>query len=127
MLVMRTTEDPTDPVSKLVGAQQTLGLDHLPFAVNPFGFDGVQPRALLGQQTAHDPHAFAALFDLAVMFSEPAPDLAAYVPGGIVPDEQQNLPAKSFEHFATPRKESARYPTHGSTIHEPDPRLIELR
>src|SRR4051794_1665998 len=127
MLVMRTTEDPTDPLGKLVGAQQTLGLDHLPFAVNPFGFDGVQPRALLGQQTAYDPHAFTALFDLAVMFSEPAPDLAAYDPTASVPHEQQTLPAKSFEHSATPLEESGRYPTHGSPAHDPDPPLSELR
>ncbi len=37
MLVIRTTEDPTDPVGEFISAQQTLGLDHFALAVNPFG------------------------------------------------------------------------------------------
>src|SRR5215204_1745570 len=127
MLVMRTTEDPTDPVGKLVSAQQTLWLDHLPLAAHPLRLYGVQPRALLGQKTAYDSHSFAALSDLAVVPADPAPELAAYVPAGVVPDEEQNLLADSFELFATPPKESGRYPTDGPTIHEPDPRLFELR
>src|SRR3712207_5031280 len=127
MLIMRTTEDPTDPVGELISAQQTVGLYHLPLAVRPLRLDGVQPRTLLGQKTAYDPHSFAAVSDLAVVPSEPSSDLAAYVPAGVVPDEKQNLLASRFEHFATPIKESGRYPTHGSPIHEPQPRLVKLR
>jgi hypothetical protein len=37
MLVLRTTEDPTDPVGELVSAKQTVGLDHLALAVVHFG------------------------------------------------------------------------------------------
>src|SRR5215204_612507 len=44
MLVMRTTEDPTNPLGELVSAKQTLRLDHFSLAVNPFGLYGVQPR-----------------------------------------------------------------------------------
>ncbi len=54
MLVMGTTENPANPVGELVGAQQTVGLDHSTLAVNPFGLYRVQPRALLGQQAAYD-------------------------------------------------------------------------
>ncbi len=67
MLVMRATENPANPLGKLVGAEQPLELDHLALAVDPLlGLYGVQPRALLGQQTAYDPHSSfaAALFDL---------------------------------------------------------------
>src|SRR5215211_2321579 len=126
MLVMRTTENPAYPIGEFVGAKEPVGLDHLALAVNPFGFYGVQPRALLGQKAAYDPHSFAAAFDLAVVLAEPSSDLAAYVPGSVVPDEEQNLPAKSFKLFATPLEESGRYPTDGPTIHEPEPRLIKL-
>src|SRR5215207_2582092 len=127
MLVMRTTEDPTDPVGKLVSAQQTVGLDHLPLAVHPLGLYGVQPRALLRQKAAYDPHPFAALLDSAVMFSEPAPEFAAYVPAGVVPDEEQNLLANCFELLSAPSEKLSRYPAHGPTIHEPQPRLVEFR
>ena len=50
MLVMRTTEDPTDPIGKLIRAQQTVGFDHFALAMNPFGLYRIQPRALLGQR-----------------------------------------------------------------------------
>ncbi len=87
MLIMRTTEDPTDPIGERIGAQQSAGLDHFALAMNPFGLYGVQPRTLLlGQKAAYDPHSsFAiALFDLAVMFAQPASDLAAsYVPARV--------------------------------------------
>src|SRR5215204_5409205 len=51
MLVMRTTEDPANPLGKLVSAQQTLGLEHFSLAVNPLGLYGVKPRTLLGHKT----------------------------------------------------------------------------
>lgn len=126
MLVMRTAEDPANPVGKFVSTQETVGLDHLALAVDPFGLYGVQPWTLLGQKTAHDPYAFATLFDPAVVLTEPAPDLLGDMPARVVPDQEQGLLAKSFEFFGTPRKESGRYAAHGPTIHEPQPRLIEL-
>src|SRR5215213_4483394 len=129
MLVMRTTEDPAGPIGELVSAQQAVGLDHLPLAMNPFGLDGVQPRAPLGQKAAYDPHSCATLFDLAVVPAEPSSDLtASYVPAGVVPDEEQDLLlANRFELLGTPRKEPSRYPAHRPAIHEPQPRPIELR
>src|SRR5215211_6707682 len=129
LVIMGTAEDPTGPVGKLVSAQKTVGLYHLPLAVHPLRLDGVQPRALFGQKAAYDPHSSFAVapFDLAVVLAEPSSYLAAYVPACVVPDEEQNLLAKSFEHFATPLEELGRYPAHGPTIHESRPRLIELR
>src|SRR5215208_2962955 len=126
MLVMRTIEDPTDPVGKLVSAQESVGFDHLPLAVYPFGLDGVQPRILLGQQTAYDPHPLAALLDSAIMSSEPAPELPGDMPTCVVPDQEQDLLAYSFELLATPGEELGRYGTHGPPIHESQPCLIKL-
>src|SRR5215203_1486615 len=93
MLVMRTTEDPTDSVGEFISTQQPIGLDHLALAVYPFGLYGVQPRTLFRQKAAYDPHSSfaAALLNLTVMFSEPSSHLAAYVPGSVVPDENQHL------------------------------------
>src|SRR5215204_326461 len=99
MLVMRTTKDPADPVGEFVGAQQTVELDNFSFPMNPLGLYGVQPRALLGQEAAHYPHSgFApALFDSAVMFSEPSSELLGDVPACVVPDEKKGLFANPFE------------------------------
>jgi hypothetical protein len=81
MLVVRTTEDPAYPICKFISSQKTVGFYDLALCVYPLGLDGVQPRTLLRKKATHDPYPFAALLDfLAVMFSEPAPDLTAYVP-----------------------------------------------
>ena len=77
MLVMRTIEDPTNPLGKLIGSQQPVGLDHFSLAVYPLGFYGVEPRTLLGHKAAYDPHSLCALFDFSVVRSEPASDLPA--------------------------------------------------
>ena len=37
MLVMRTTEDPTDPIRKLISSPQTVGFDDLALGVYPLG------------------------------------------------------------------------------------------
>src|SRR3712207_9323982 len=83
---MRTTENPAYPLGKLVSAKHSVGLYHLALAMHPFGLDRVEPRALLGQKAAHDPHPSPALLDLSVVFLEPSSHLAAYVPGSVVPD-----------------------------------------
>jgi|SRR5215210_7458735 len=49
MLVVRTTENPADPICELISAKQSLGLCDLAFAVDPAGLDCVEPRALGGQ------------------------------------------------------------------------------
>ena len=72
---MSTAENPTDPIRQLISAEQAIGLYHFSLAVDPLRLYGIQPRTLLGQKAAYDPHSFAALFDLTVMFPEPAPDL----------------------------------------------------
>src|SRR5215207_1408093 len=126
MLVMRTIEDPTDPLGQLVSAQKTVGLDYLPLAVHPLRLDGVQPRALLGQQTAYDPHSLAALSDLAVVLAEPAPELFGDVPARVVPDQKQDLLTHRFELLGAPSEKLSRYTAHGPTIYKPDPRLFKL-
>jgi hypothetical protein len=75
MLVMWTIEDTTKPVGELVSFRQPLGLDHFALAVYPLGLYGVQPRTLLGQKAAYDPHSTATVFDSAVILAEPASDL----------------------------------------------------
>src|SRR5215210_2170028 len=51
MLVMRTTENLTDPVGELVSTEQPVGFCNLALAVNPLGLYGVKPRTLLGHKT----------------------------------------------------------------------------
>jgi hypothetical protein len=128
MLVMRTSEYPAYSIRKLVGSEQPLWLDHLALAVYPLGLYGVEPRALLRKQAAHDPHpSFAsALLDPAVVLTQPAPELFGDVPRGVVPDEEQDLLAKSLESLGAPPKELGRYGTYGPSVHKSQPRIADL-
>src|SRR3712207_6801339 len=126
MLVTRTIEEPAHPLGKFVCSEESVWLDDLALRVNPFRLDGVQPRTLLRKQTTHDPHPKAALLDAAVVLAEPPPDLLRDVPTRVVPDEQQNLLSGRLELFQDPLEEPRRYGTHRPSVHEPQPRLIEL-
>src|ERR671933_622047 len=49
------------------------------------------------------------------------------MPAGVVPDEEQDLLTDRFELLTTPSEKPSRYPAEGPTIHEPEPRVVELR
>jgi hypothetical protein len=64
MLVMRTTEDPTDPIRKLISSKQSVGFDDLALGVYPLGLYDVEPRTtLLRKKATYDPHSIAAFLD----------------------------------------------------------------
>src|SRR5215210_7990388 len=103
MLVVKTTERPEHPVGQFIRAQQSIELHDLALAMNPFGLDGVQPRALLRQKATDDPYPTAALLDFSIVFAEPSSDLPGDVPACVVPDEKKGLLAKSFEQRRSPQ------------------------
>src|SRR5437764_2096452 len=74
------------PLPKLGGGELTIRLDHGPFAVHPLGLDRVRPRAL-ARRAADQQAAAAGALDPAVVGPDPGADLAADVPGGVVPDQ----------------------------------------
>src|ERR671911_668531 len=125
MLVMRATEHPAHPLGELVRSQEAVGLYDLALGVDPLGLDGVQPRTLLRKQATDDPHALAALLDAAVVFPEPPSHLFRDMPARVVPDEDEELLAKSFELLEAPRKQPRRYRRNRPSVHEPDPRFID--
>jgi hypothetical protein len=127
VLVMRTVEDPTDSLGQFVSCEQPVGLYNLALAVNPLGLHRVEPRALLGQQAAYDPHSGATAFDFPVVRGDPLSDLFRDVPGSVVPDQYPNPLARRLKPLATPREKAGRYAAYRTTIHEAQPHLLELR
>src|SRR5215208_2900784 len=114
MLVVRTSKCRAYSVGQLIGTKQTVGFDHFSLAMYPFGLHSVEPRALLGQQTADDPHSLLlALFQSPVAPTDPPSDLPAYVPTCVVPDQHQHLLADGGQLLAAP-------------LHKAQPRIFEL-
>src|SRR5688500_4118251 len=127
MLVVRTIEGSTHSSGQLVSREQSIGLDYLALAMNPLGLHRIEPRALLGQQTSDDPHPlYLALFQSPVVGTDPAPDLPAYVPAGVVPDQYPHSVAQSLKLLAAPLQKARGYTAHRTTVHKAQPRLFEL-
>src|SRR5215210_647235 len=127
MLVVRTSKHRTDSLGPLISTEQTVGFDHFSLAMNPLGLHRIEPRALLGQQATDDPHPFLlALFQSSVAPTDPAANLAAYVPACVVPDQHQNLLAQSLKLLAAPLQKERGYSAHRAAVHKAQPRLFEL-
>src|SRR5918995_3321077 len=127
MLVVRTSKCRAYSVGQLIGTKQTVGFDHFSLAMYPFGLHSVEPRALLGQQTADDPHPLLlALFQSPVALADPPSDLPAYVPTCVVPDQHQHLLADGCQLLAAPLQKARGYTAHRTTVHKAQPRIFEL-
>jgi hypothetical protein len=84
--------------------QQPFRFDDCPLAVHPLGLDRVEPRALTRQQAGDKADALSLRLDEAVVRPYPVAYLLAFVPRGIVPDQQQGLFAQCREFVAAPRE-----------------------
>src|SRR5918994_4359618 len=127
MLVVRTIEDRAYSCGQLISREQPVGLYDLALAMDPLGLHRVEPRTLLGQKAAYDPHSRAAVFDLTVVRGNPPSYLFGDVPGSVVPDQHPYPLACRLELLSAPRKEAGSYPAHGAAIYKAHPHLLELR
>lgn len=100
MLFIRTVEGITHTLGKLVRGEQAVSLHHSALAVQPFGFDGVEPGAFHGQIAHQYPHSVAIPFILhfVVVLSDPFPNLPANVPRRIVPHHHEHSLALPLSH-----------------------------
>src|SRR4029453_8091249 len=89
--------------------------------------DGVEPRALGGQGARYDSYPTASVLNFPVMGGDPASDLSALMPACVVPDKKQGLFAPRLEPLAAVPEEPRGYGAYRASIHEPKPRLFELR
>ena len=121
MLVVWPVEGHANALGQLLGAEQPVDLHHPAFAVHPLGLYRVELRALSEQQTAYNPHPPTALLDLSVMRADSGTHLLAYVPGSVVPNQNQNLLADPLELLAAPLQEAGGYGAHRTAIHEAQP------
>ena len=109
---------------QLLSRQEAVRFDHCPLAVDPLGFNRVEPGALAGQQTRQNADAAAGLLNLLVVSLDPAPNLLALMPGSIVPDQQQGRLALGGQPLTTPGQELRGDGTDGTTAHKPQQHLL---
>ncbi len=127
MRFIRTAKVGADPLLQLASSQQAVMLDHVALGMHPFGFNGIEPRTLRGQQERQNPHTLVRLFDLLVMLADPATNRLTLVPGGVIPDQEPVRLAFFEQALATPLQELGGDGAHRSASHEPQPGLRAVR
>src|SRR5947207_15808271 len=85
---MGTPIDRADTLDKFGRGQQAIWFHDLALAVQPLGFDRIEPGTLAGQQGTDEAHTLARALDLAVVLAHPVPPDLAVVPGGVGPNPQ---------------------------------------
>src|SRR6266705_2506321 len=88
MRFIRTSKVGTDPLSKLLSRQRAIVLNHVAFAMHPFGLNRIEPGTLRGQQERQNPNAFARLLHLLIVLANPGTNGLTLMPGGIIPDQE---------------------------------------
>ncbi len=124
MLFMSTIKGRTNPLCQLLSRQNAIWLNNPSLAMQPLGFNRVQPRTFDRQRTNQDTDPLTGRFDLAVMGSDPSPNRLTDVPGGIIPDQGQDRFAQGSPFGATPFQKLDGNGADGSTIDETQPHLF---
>src|SRR4051794_23456207 len=92
------------PLPKLLAGELARRLGHGPLAVRPAGLDRVQPRTLARQPADEETAPGAGGLDPPVVTLDPRADLAADVPGGVVPHQREDPYALGGELLGHPRR-----------------------
>jgi hypothetical protein len=114
----------TDALSKLPSGEQPVGFNHRTFAMHPFGFNGIEPRALLGQQERQNPNPFAHLFHVLIVLPDPQANLFADVPGRMIPNQQPGGFSHHCQTVGAPVEKLRGDPTDGTARPKTEPHLL---
>src|SRR6266849_10629510 len=104
MLFIRTIEGITDTLGKFMRGEQAISFHHPTLAMQPFGFNWVEPGAFDGQIARQYPHSVTSsfIFDLVVVLPDPLTDLFADMPGSIIPHQHEHSLAHLPQLMAAP-------------------------
>ena len=102
MRFMGTGKIGADPLRQLVGREQTSWFDNGPLAMDPLGFDRVEPRTLDWQLVHQQADSHSCSLDGLVMRTDPGADGLTDVPGRVVPDQDPDGHALLLESEAAP-------------------------
>src|SRR5690242_4955524 len=121
-----TVKVATDPLSHLLGGQEPGRFDDRSFAMDPLGFNRIQPRAFRRQETGQDAHTVPLLLDLPIVLANPGAHGTTEVPGGVIPDQQQHWHLPLFEPDTAPVQELGRDGTDRAALDKAQPDLLWL-
>ena len=116
----------TDPPGNLLGGEQSGWFHDRPFAMHPFGFNGIQPRAFDGEKADDDANTVAVVLHDTIVGMNPGANLFADMPGGIVPDQEEHPLTLVRQVLADPVEKLLRNRTDGATVNEAEQQRVCL-
>ena len=94
MWFIRASKVATDAFSKQLSCKQAIMLNHVAFAMHPFGPGRIEPGTLRWQQERQNPNACGRLLHLLIVLANPGTNGLALMPGGIIPDKEALEPTE---------------------------------
>src|SRR5260370_4866197 len=101
MRFIRIAKMRTNAFSQRLRGKQPVGFHHSALAMDPLGFNRVEPGTCGRPETRQEAAAFAFSCDLGVVCADPSAHELAHMPGGVVPNEQPR-PFPLSLHLVTP-------------------------
>src|SRR5579862_6404578 len=124
MIFVGTAQSLADAILQFAGGEQARGLDDLALGMDPVRLDRIEPWAFDRQGAREDAHALPLALDLEIPVADPGADGAADLPGGVVPDQEQDGLALRFELGAAPAQERGRHRAERPAVDEAQPGLL---
>src|ERR1700680_4137429 len=90
MRLTRRARVGTHPSFQFVSTQETIRFGNVAFAMNPLRLNRVEPGTFGWQEARQDAHSQPGLFDGLVVVAYPGANGLAFVPGGIIPNQDQS-------------------------------------
>jgi hypothetical protein len=126
MSLLQTPIISIDAMHDLLRSEQPVRFDDRPFAMDPFGFNGVQPGAFPWQATRQDAHPLPGLLPLVMVLPQPRTHLFTDMPRRVIPDQQHSREPLRRQPCTAPGEKSGRLSTDRAACHKPQPHLFRL-
>jgi hypothetical protein len=121
-LTLLTAKVITHPLSEFLSSQQSDWFDNGSLAMNLLWLNPVQPGTLDGKPARDDAHhcfASSSLLEYTlVVLTKPGLDLLAHMPGGVTPNEDEDMLALRLDLFAYPLQKVRRHLADRATRHK---------
>src|SRR5258707_1189480 len=111
----------TNTFSQLLCREQSIGFDNMLLRMHPFRLNGIEPGTFGRQQEGQNAYAFPRALDQLVMLPDPGAHHQAFMPRGIVPDQQPVALALSLQALAAPVQEQNAHRADGTPRDETHP------
>jgi hypothetical protein len=126
MFLMLTTIVGIDPCFQCIRTESAVRFQYCTLPMDPWGFNGVEPRTFAGQRAGDDVYTDGTPVNLLMVLTHPVSHGMAAVPGRMIPDQYQGGEALGGELCGAPRQEIAGDGTHRTPSDAPEPHRMRL-